>query len=147
MTDLSEARERAEKLSELIDQDKLTEEDLEAIDEEFYDGGNLFQGYRYLGYIGNSSRNYITDEWVLEAANRLGWTREILAEWMCSKPGRWALDHQPMSMEEMLVQMRDSEEWVRGSVTGTGDEGKRLGVGHVLAEGHEPSTCPECSDG
>ena len=77
----------------------------EALDEVLYIGLDqpyTFGGYKFLGYIGNSQRNYATDTWVYEAACRVGWDLEHLLEFVSSKDGRWLLDHEPMNVRDVL---------------------------------------------
>lgn len=98
-----------------------------------------FNGYDCLGYIGNSSRNYLTDEWVLKAANELGWSIDKLKVWVCHKEGRWALDSAPRSYEDMKKQMSDS----RIAKTAEADYTKATPASYGSKTAN-PDTCAVC---
>lgn len=58
-----------------------------------------------LGYVGSRGRNYLTDEWALQAMKNLGWNKVDLVEWACSKAGRFTIEAEPHSLEEMQNEM------------------------------------------
>lgn len=62
--------------------------------------GFNFNGYAFLGYVGNPERNYITDAWLQKAVADLKWTEDMVREWVCSRYGRWLMDSEPMSLKE-----------------------------------------------
>lgn len=94
---------------------RLTQADLETIDATLGDHG-------YVGYIGSSRRSARKDKMVLAAANRRGWSIERLANWMCSKYGRWALDASPRPTDDFDAEMAKAEGWLQT------DEGRALKV-------------------
>lgn len=76
----------------------LTQDDVETIE-----GYAAREGW--LGYIGHFWRNYLTDEWLLQVANDLHWSRSKLIEWTCGVEGRWAIEDCPRSVDEMRAVM------------------------------------------
>lgn len=70
-------------------------------------------GYKFLGYIGNSERNYITDEWLLKAARSLRWDMDMVVMFICGKWGRWTFDAAPMTYTAFRKELAGHEETVR----------------------------------
>lgn len=76
---------------------------------EFHHTDGPFRGFDCLGYIGNRDRNYLTDEWVIDGANALGWDLAELGEWVTSWWGRKALEGQPRTCGEMRALMAQAD--------------------------------------
>jgi hypothetical protein len=100
----------------------------------------VFNGFPYLGYIGNSQRNYLTDEWAFAGARELGWTPQQFVEWACSKEGRWSLDAAPHSAADMLEQMKRADADVKA---GELRLGSKQAVDEREQAGQAESTLPE----
>lgn len=79
---------------------RISPDELREAFENEYSGGP-FNGYDYLGYLGNHDRNYVTDAWVAEAVAVLDWTLVDVMAWAMSRHGRWALEEQPTDARHM----------------------------------------------